>query len=98
MTDIEQQELGNDVIATVNALMETVESKSEDSPNPMGMDPKELVEMFKPQLFQKVQKKPKRTLYGLAVIHQATDDILKKHAPDENPSDLAAKGMSEENE
>lgn len=100
MSDYDEKDLGNDVIATVNALMNVIEKKKEDKPepdNPMAgmMNPKDLVETFKPQLFQKVQKKPEKTVQAMAVIHQASGDILRKHAADDDVSELASKAMQD---
>lgn len=100
MSDYDEQDLGNDVISTVNALMDVIEKKKESKPdpdNPMAsmMDPKELIATFKPQLFQKVQNKPEKTVQAMAVIHQASGDILRKHAPDRDVSELASEAMQD---
>lgn len=97
MTDeLDSVQLGNDVIETVNALMDVVDASASEQQSPLGIEPEELVEMFKPQLYQKVQRKPERTLCALAILNQATTDIIDKHASDSDVQALAARGMQPE--
>lgn len=91
MTDsqIDANDLGNDVIATVNALLSQVSNADEGS-QIMGM-----IEMLKPQVRQKVVASPEKAIRGIAVIHQSTQDVLEKHASDEDWEALAREGLEE---
>ena len=87
----EPDQLSDDVIATINALMEATGEPPANAP----MDPKMLVENFKPQIRMKVFKNPDSALETVAVLNQATSDILDKHA--DAPTDvLARRGLQDE--
>lgn len=103
MTDsdsgVDEQTLATDIVATIDALIDEIEppddGDDDGSSNPFGMNPLGIIEMAKPQLKTKVRTKPEKALRGLAVLHQCTDDILSKHAPDRDVQTMASEGLNE---
>lgn len=97
------QELADDVIATIDSLVELSgekESKDPDDMGPlemMGFDPRDLIEQFKPQIRVKVVDSPDKALQAMALANRASEDILDKYA-DRSAEELAQEAIENERE
>jgi hypothetical protein len=91
-SELDSQELSTDVMKTVESLMSVMEDGESPASN-AHQQIDTIVTMYKPSARQKIMENPDDALRAVAVINQATSDVLEKHA--EKPVDeLAVEGLS----